>query len=97
MLGGGADIVLNAEGLEENDAALLIREPLRMHEGHVEEASELIVEMAVEASREGAFGSLACFLVRCEGAWRVPEQVTWKLIEEDQEGERPFGRRLEMR
>ena len=79
-------------GLEQLDLPGLISEVLRMLEGQVEEAADIALDLQVVPGRQCAPGEQQRQRIRREGMAGAPEHIAWKLVQQDQQGQRPFGR-----
>ena len=91
-VGAGMEGVVVADRREEFDGAILIGEIFRVVERHVGEGADVFGQGLVVAGGEHC---LCCFERACvcgEGARRVAEGIARILVEQEDFGERAFGR-----
>ncbi len=79
-------------GLEQVDLPVLVGAILRMLEGQVEEPADIPLDLQVVPGRQGAPGEQQRQRIRREGMARAPEHIARKLVQQDQQGQRPLRR-----
>ena len=84
-----------AERCSERDAAVLIGQSFRMHEGQIEKRPQRHVGRLVEAARDRAVGDGAGQRIGRERPHAAAEHVAGKLVEQNDEGEGALRRVLE--
>ena len=79
-------------GLEQFDLPVLVGAILRMLEGQVEEAADIALDLQVVPGRQCAPGEQQGQRIRRKGMAGAPEHIAWKLVQQDQQGQRPARR-----